>query len=274
MLSDQCIRHIPASRCSSRAQEVASVKKDDHLLRLENSALRLASKPVPMKVDLSSELRLAQALSRRSAALEMAGVASYENHEDYVRGLMEHLHHQPPPGFVAASIDQVMRADRELWIKVAEEVGSDLTSVNSVALVNAAIAKFSNSAAVAFHLYPVPKPPKEDRKRPWEDLSPNQPWRYFERTPKGRGKGKEKGKHDKVKGGGKWSKSKDKQTSVPSALKGMDPNYKGHPVCFNHNLPHGCSEETWDTDMGTQCRRGLHVCIRCHGKHSLQACDQ
>ena len=57
---------------------------------------------------------------------------------------------------------------------------------------------------------------------------------------KGNGKGKfrqqawQSGKTGK----GKSGKGKDKtQTSVPAALKGLDPNFKGQPVCFNHSLP-------------------------------------
>ena len=57
MLSDQSIRHVPLNRCSCREQEVSNVKRDEHLLRLENAGLRLASKPQPLKVDLSTELR-------------------------------------------------------------------------------------------------------------------------------------------------------------------------------------------------------------------------
>ena len=76
MIADQAIRHIPLNRCSSREQEVSNVKRDENLFRLENAAFRLAVKPQPLKVDLSTELRVSQALSRRGLALEKAGVAS------------------------------------------------------------------------------------------------------------------------------------------------------------------------------------------------------
>ena len=44
------------------------MKRDENLFRLENAALRLAVKPQPLKVDLSAELRVSQALSRRGLA--------------------------------------------------------------------------------------------------------------------------------------------------------------------------------------------------------------
>ena len=97
---------------------------------------------------------------------------------------------------------------------------------------------------------PVPKPDKPDKlpgKRSW-----GQSFKGEDKGTKGKGKGKfmsqawQSGKSGK----GKSGKGKDKtQTSVPAALKGLDPNYKGQPVCFNHSLPHGCQEETWQASV-------------------------
>ena len=277
MLADQSIRHVPLNRCSTREQEVANVKRDEHLLKLENSALRLASKPQPLKVDLSTELRLAQALSRRGLAIEMAGLGTFEVHEAYARSLLEHLHRPPPVKFEAPGIDAVLRADRELWIRVAEEVGSDFAGPGKTAAVDDAIQKWRHSMQVAFFLVPVPKPDKPEKqppKRTWEQTAPA-PW--GEKGPKGKHKGKfmsqawQTGRTGK----GKSKTGKDKQqTNVPAALKGLDPNFQGQPICFNHSLPHGCQEQTWETEHGPSCRRGLHICMKCHGSHSFSACDK
>ena len=53
MAAAQCITYISPSRCASREQEIASGKKEEHLLRLEHAALRLATKPQPIKVDIN-----------------------------------------------------------------------------------------------------------------------------------------------------------------------------------------------------------------------------
>ena len=278
MLADQSIRHVPLNRCSTREQEIANVKRDEHLLKLENSALRLASKPQPLKVDLSTELRLAQALSRRGLAIEMAGMGTFEVHEAYARSLLEHLHRQPPVRFEAPGIDAVLRADRELWIRVAEEVGSDFVGPGKSTVVDDAIRKWQHSMQVAFFLVPVPKPEKPDRlqppKRTWEQSTAPS---YTDKGAKGKHKGKfmtqawQTGKTGK----GKSKTGKDKQqTAVPAALKGLDPNFQGQPICFNHSLPHGCQEQTWETEHGLSCRRGLHICMKCHGNHSFSACDK
>ena len=163
MMADQAIRHIPLNRCSSREQEVSNVKRDENLFRLENAALRLAVKPQPLKVDLSTELRVAQALSRRGLALEMAGVASFQVHEEYSRSLLEHLHRPPPPKFDPPRIDSLLRADREMWIRVSEQVKSDFTGPGKSGVVDSAIQTWQHSMQVAYFLVPVPKPGKPDR---------------------------------------------------------------------------------------------------------------
>ena len=277
MVVDQAIRHIPLHRCSCRGQEVSSVKKDETLLRLDNAALRLASKPQPLKVDLSTELRVSQALNRRGLALEMAGVASFQVHEEYARSLLEHLHRQPPPRFDPPGIDALIRADRELWTRVSEQVKSDFTGPGKSGVVDSAIQTWQHSMQVAYFLVPVPKPEKPEKlplKRTWDQTTSSA---FTDKGAKGKGKGKfmsqawQSGKGGK----GKSKQGKDKQqTAVPAALKGFDPNFQGHPICFNHSLPHGCQEQTWETEHGPSCRRGLHICMRCHGSHSLASCDK
>ncbi|CAE7708446.1 slc10a7 [Symbiodinium sp. CCMP2592] len=185
MISDQSVRHVPLNRCSCREQEVSNVKK----------------------VDLSTELRVAQALSRRGLAMEMAGIGP------------------PPPKFDAPGIDSA-----------------------KAAAIDNAIKNWQHSMQVAYFLVPVPKPEKPEKqpfKRTWDQSFAG------DKGGKGKGKGKfmqqawQAGKSGK----GKSGKGKDKtQTSLPAALKGLDPNFKGQPICFNHSLPHGCSEETWQTD--------------------------
>ena len=115
----------------------------------------------------------------------------------------------------------------------------------------------------------MPLPPKPDKllplKRTW----------YATHKSKGKGKqekGKGKGK-GKSKGKGKGTGQK-VQTNVPAPLKGLDPNFQGEPICFDHSLSHGCQLETWDTALGPSCRKGLHLCMKCHGPHSASGCDK
>ena len=85
-------------------------------------------------------------------------------------------------------------------------------------------------------------------------FAPEEPW-----TRKGK-KGKDKGK-----GKGK-DKGKGKQTRAPADLgKRIARTANNESICFNFNRPVGCPLAG---DGGT-CPRGRHVCLECHGNHSL-----
>ena len=267
MASAQCISHIALSKCASREMEVGSGKRDEQLLRLENASLKLATRPQQLKVDVSSELRVAQALTRRGVALEMCGICSFQEHESYSRSLLAHVHRPAPPGYQSPTLDQALRADRELWIRISEVVRHQFAGTHGTSPVDSAMKALKDSAHVLFHLHPMPAPPKpllNPLKRPWAAIQ----------------EGKGKGKQDKGKGKGKGrAKGKGKvvqrvQTNVPAALKGLDPNYNGEPVCFDYSLPHGCQLESWETPSGVSCRKGLHLCMKCHGAHSASGCDK
>ena len=265
MASSQCISHVALSRCASREMEVASGKKDEQLLRLENSSLKLASKPQQVKIDVSSELRVSQALTRRGVALEMCGMCSFAEHESYARALLAHVHQPAPPGYQPPTLDQALRADRELWIRISETVRHQFAGTHGTGPVDDAIKCHKDSAQVLFHLRPMPLPPKlpaNPLKRPW---TATQEGKGNKDKGKGKGKGKQKGK-------GKGAPRI--QTNVPAALKGLHPNYNGEAICFDYSLPHGCQLETRETPSGVSCKKGLHICVRCRGAHSASGCDK
>ena len=101
--------------------------------------------------------------------MEMAGL--FEVHEACSRALLEHLRRKPPPKFDPPGIDAVLRADREMWVRVAEEVGSDFVGPGRSSAVDDAIKKWQHGMQVAYFLVPVAKPEKRDKqpnKRTWE----------------------------------------------------------------------------------------------------------
>ena len=56
------------------------------------STLKVSTKQPRVRVDLSTDLRLYQAVGRRGLALEVAGICSYEVHERGMRALFDHMH--------------------------------------------------------------------------------------------------------------------------------------------------------------------------------------
>ena len=71
---------------------------------------------------------------------------------------------------------------------------------------------------------------------------------------KGKGKGKDKGKKGK------------KQHRAPLDLGGRNARTaNGDTICFNFNRASGCPL----AKSGGTCGRGRHICLECHGDHSL-----
>ena len=51
----------------------------------------------------------------------------------------------------------------------------------------------------------------------------------------------------------------------------MSPNTSsGDRICYNFNLKHGCKF----AKVRQSCKRGRHLCIKCHGDHSLTSCKK
>eukprot|EP00435_Cladocopium_sp_Y103_P074630 s23_g50.t1 len=157
MLEEGVMKVFPLSKCVSRDQELQSVRVDKQVVLLENQQLHVKTKGAELTADLGSELRVHHAFIRRGLALDMANLGSYEVHEKVMREFMSHLSRPPPPGFKAASIDLVLRADKELWTRVADEVRSNLRPDKDKKLpVDEALKTLYTSAAVMFHLLPLP----------------------------------------------------------------------------------------------------------------------
>ena len=80
------------------------------------------------------------------------------------------------------------------------------------------------------------------------------------------GDGKGKGKSSKGKGSGRGGRSD--RSRIPESLRNKKAKTSNdEPICYNYNLPCGCSEAA----PGERCRRGWHVCAEpgCHATHSI-----
>ena len=223
--------------------------------------LHIKSNTLEATTDVSTELKVHYAFIRRGLALEMAGLASYSIHEKVTRELMVHLTRDPPPNFNGPTLEAVLRADKLLWTKVADKVRSNVQEdANGQLPVDLALTELSTQAEVLFHLLPTPvsraaskpaQPPKPETSKPHERSQPSAP------------KGRPKGKFNKD------------RTKMPSGLHGFKPvTAAGKRICFNYNLPHGCSQRCEKDGNVDKCTRGVHQCIKCGGNHSYTECSR
>ena len=78
MLEHNTLSYVKPEQCISRAQEVSAVKKDPTIATDSQGMLKIATKNSAVSLEANSELKLRAALQRRSLAMDLAGIASYD----------------------------------------------------------------------------------------------------------------------------------------------------------------------------------------------------
>ena len=258
---DNCIRYLEPGRCTSREQEILAEKPASAQLSFDSNGMIKVSKHNQLtECSVSGELKLRAAFTRRALAYELAAVASFQVQEKWANLLFERLGDAPPSGFKHVGVDQLLAADRMLWIKVSEETRAKVNGMtNGVKHVDLAIEKWSTHPEVQFRIMPLPlaQAASSSRSHPYYG-----PADVSEAT---RGKGFQKGGQGKDKG--KWSGGKDAASyqgkiQVPEGcvIKFGDGNKK--PICMKFNVG-VCKAKI---AYGKRCMHGFHVCWKagCH----------
>lgn len=237
MAEKDAIFYLQPHKFGTRSAEVSKDRPPKELV-IDAQHLKVSEGKHSDKVAILSEFDLSQALTRRSLACDLIGICSFSCMERWHRFLFNHLTSAPPPNFSKPTMEQILRADRQAWIKLAERVTSLKRSVTGDLPLDTELQNLESDSSINFHLLPMPvgktkqpKPPKPDK------------------PPKG-GKGKGKGK-------------------APKELLGLHHNTdEGERVCFNFNMKHGCKY----AKPGSSCKRGKHVCMKCFGDHPQMKC--
>lgn len=257
MLEEGAMRLLPLSKCISRELELSSVKQDQQVVLLEGSKLQVKNKALDLSMDLGTEMKVMQAFVRRGLALEMSGLASYSVHNKITNEFMVHITRDPPPGFRQPGLDAILRADKHLWTKVIDKVRSNLRPDEQGKLpIDKALMEMHMQADVLFFLLPVPLSQSQAARTSSHDSKPA----------KTQVATKKDTKHMKR----PMNRNRPK---LPSGLHNLKPtNAKGQRICFNYNLAHGCNNECEKDGDFEKCTRGMHQCMKCHGRHSLVSC--
>eukprot|EP00971_Amphidinium_carterae_P297564 5912062-Amphidinium_carterae.1 len=107
--------HESISGMISREDELSGTKKSRNFKVTAENTLTEVQPSVPQAADLSTELRVLQALHRRGAAADIGGVLTFEVHDKLAQVLIKELTRMPPPGYQKVTLDQIARADLEAW---------------------------------------------------------------------------------------------------------------------------------------------------------------
>jgi hypothetical protein len=157
MMEDNVLRYIPWEACVSREAELQGTKKLKEWRPGSDRVVREVETSIDTPSDIGSDYALYQTLTRRGYALEMGGACSHAVHDKWVQQLMAELQRPPPPKHARISIEQLRRADVELWKKIAEAtrdgIQPDMTGARPI---DAAMSALMRDPGVTLLLMPLP----------------------------------------------------------------------------------------------------------------------
>ena len=249
------------AKCNSRDLEIA-VGKSDKKLRIESSTLAIRETKHTPDEDVSTAYKLLNCMKRRAIAYEFAGLISYGAHEKYVDKLFRRLSCEPPPSYQQTSISQILKADREAWVFMAQNVADIRPAADGSRPLDKALHEALSDYNVTFHMLPLPlaaasayAPVRS------KDDQGGREQNYGPQNFKGNSFGK--------KGKGKSKASGQGSSYAPRGIKGaVGQDSKGRPICFNFNL-----SECQDAAAGAACKKGRHVCFKanCFKPHAFSS---
>ena len=242
---ENCVKLIELHKCTSREQEIKSEKSSSQLSFDSQGNIKVSKQSAVADCPINGEIKLRAAFTRRSLAYDLANVASFQVMEEWSQLLFDRVCQEPPAGYRHIAIDQIVQADRKLWVKIPEHTRSKVTGVSATGVKNldAAIQELQHHPDVQFYMLPLPL--REGPSNPAGGVR----YEPYQHPPdhKGKGKGKKGGK-DPGKG----------RIQVPDGCSIKFGENKNKPICMKFNVG-ACRA---NIKAGKRCIHGYHVCWR------------
>ena len=223
--------------------------------------MKLASQDSSFEADCSSTIQLQWCLQRRALALDQVRLSSCDCQNKWINQLLTTLNTPPPPGHSRLSLEQLVKADTQLWTELAKCFeGAFVGAVGGAEPpFDAHILRVRNDPRITMFLLPLPilaKDTKTSASNASGGATPQRP------APKGQPKKK-------------YKPTKKAERSKPDALANMETMTKdGQNICWSFNLESGCQAALVSGAKPSRCAKGLHVCAFCHKpNHSQMVCN-
>eukprot|EP00435_Cladocopium_sp_Y103_P024655 s97_g6.t1 len=122
MLEQSVLTWIKPEECTSRAQEIQSLKKDSKVAIDADGNIKISSKAAALTCSVTSELDLRNAFQRRSLAMDQAKLCSFREIEKWVQHLFLSHDRSQPPGFAAVTLQQIIECDKQMFIRASNNL--------------------------------------------------------------------------------------------------------------------------------------------------------
>ena len=280
---DNNLIYVSWDKCTRRSQELVDIRKEKVWQPDSNGIVREVTHDHGPSADVSSDLLLEHTLRRRGLAYDMAGIMSYETHDRIAKHLMKEYLRAPLTGFARVTIEQLRRADEEIFRELQERCRTGIRrSVDGRRPVEEEVKSVLESHRISMLLMPMRggggshTGSSSKRQR---SASPNQRSRAQTRNDRRQSQksSNEYGRNNDFQMGANYSKGKGKGKGgkrgkgapvMPQELVGKDSRTAGgRPICFAYNTRQGCG----NAKPGEACAKGLHVCCEpgCYEAHPV-----
>ena len=109
-----------------------------------------------LEADLSNDMLLRLCLMRRGLALDQCNVLDYAKHDAWVEKILDIRLESPPDGYQRVTLQQIVNADRKLFLKLAELTRSGIQITAKGRPVDLVFEQAVNHPDVLHLLQPMP----------------------------------------------------------------------------------------------------------------------
>ena len=267
MMESDSLKYVPPSKCLTRLAEITAAKPPKEL-KLDANATGIIVKDsaVDASCPTSTEMDIFEALTRRALAFDAVGLIAFDVADKWHRYMFQLTRQQPPPGFKQPGMIQLLRADRQAFVRMQELSRDGIRPLaDGTRPLDRIVQELEKDHSVVYYLLPTPLPVK--------DKVEKQPNPKKEDTWGGhyRKHGDVKKWNDKSQWKGQGKSSGSGSGKLPWQLKGCaSATGDGSRICFAYNID-GCNDAEAG---GNKCKKGMHVCAKkgCHDKHPYSSC--
>ena len=163
MMDSGELKNIPPNRCLTRQQEIAGSKPEKQIKLDDNKTGLIVKEAEPEReISVASDLSLFQAMCRRGLAMDLVGIASYDTVMRWTNRMFTMYTQPPAPGFSKVSQAQLLRADRQAFLRLTKMITNKFKPTPAGVLpLDEALDRLHEDLTVTYHMLPLPQGKRE-----------------------------------------------------------------------------------------------------------------